>query len=210
MRIKEVLIATHNPGKFVEFKEELKDAFDTIYSLSDFGLSVDFEEGEVSYAQNAMVKSRKAGDLLGIPTIADDSGLEVEFLGGRPGLLSKRYGMNDSERIDRLLKELSGVPWEKRRAKFKAYLSFYIPDKEQYQIFYGELEGIIGFERREGYGFGYDPIFFVPSLNLYLSELEPAEKNKLSHRGKALRILKSYLWSQRDSNSRFWRERPVS
>ncbi|MCX7856727.1 MAG: RdgB/HAM1 family non-canonical purine NTP pyrophosphatase [Deltaproteobacteria bacterium] len=194
MNIKKViLIATKNMGKFYEFKEALAHHFDQIYSLSDFHWPYDIKENETSYVENAMKKARIAGEKLKIPSLADDSGLEVDYLNGKPGITSARYGRNDEERIGKLLNELEGVPWEERTAKFRAYLALYIPEMERHYIFYGELRGYIGFNKRPGYGFGFDPIFYVPFLGKYLSELTISEKNDISHRGNALKALKKFL-----------------
>ena len=126
-------------------------------------------------------------------TLADDSGREVAALGGRPGVLSARYGANDQERIDRLLGEMAGVPWERRSALFRAYIAFYMPEKESGYLFYGHLKGLIGFERHGTMGFGFDPVFYVPEKGKYLAELSVDEKNLLSHRGRAMASFKAFL-----------------
>jgi XTP/dITP diphosphohydrolase len=202
--MRNVIIATANPGKFGEIKNILLNEFDRLYSLKDLDDKVDVDEDSLLYQENALKKARKIGDRFCMDTIADDSGLEVEALGGRPGVHSARYGKDDNDRIDKLLAELDGVPWEKRRAIFKAYVALYIPGKERGYIFYGHLKGIIGFERKGAEGFGYDPIFYIPSLDKYVAELTMEEKNRLSHRGKALYALKSFL------NTDFFRGSRVS
>jgi XTP/dITP diphosphohydrolase len=191
--MRNVIIATANFGKFGEIKSILLDEFDRLYSLKDLDGQVDVEEDSLLYQENALKKARKIGDRFCMDTIADDSGLEVEALGGRPGVHSARYGKDDNDRIDKLLAELDGVPWEKRGAIFKAYVALYIPGKERGYVFYGHLKGIIGFERMGAKGFGYDPIFYVPGLDKYVAELTMEEKNRLSHRAKALYALKSFL-----------------
>ncbi len=194
-KIKTIIVATRNEGKMNEFRQALKDLFEKIYFLPELPFFDDLKEDETSYVSNAMKKARKVGERFGIPSIADDSGLEVDFLGGRPGVTSSRYGKNDEERIGRLLTELEGLPWDERTAKFRAYLALYLPEPERYYVFYGDLKGIIGFEKRGEYGFGFDPVFFVPSIGKYLSELDTHEKNRISHRGKALMALKEFLRS---------------
>jgi XTP/dITP diphosphohydrolase len=189
----DVIIATANRGKFEEIKSILLREFDRLYSLKDLDGGVDVEEDSPLYLENALKKARKIGDRFCMDTIADDSGLEVKALGGRPGVHSARYGKDDNDRIDRLLAELEGVPWEQRGAIFKAYLALYIPGKERGYVFYGHLKGIIGFERRGAKGFGYDPIFYIPGLDRYVAELTMDEKNRLSHRGKALYALNNFL-----------------
>ncbi|MCS7280028.1 MAG: RdgB/HAM1 family non-canonical purine NTP pyrophosphatase [Desulfobacterota bacterium] len=192
--IKEVIVATRNVGKFREFEQALRESNLRIYSLSDLGFVEDIEEDDTSYVMNALKKARKIGDRFNLPSLADDSGLEVEYLKKRPGVKSARYGRTDEERIQRLLLELADVPWERRSAKFKAYLALYLPGHERQYIFYGELKGYIGFEKKEKYGFGYDPIFYVPDIGKFLSELSVEEKNEISHRGKALKALKKFLF----------------
>jgi XTP/dITP diphosphohydrolase len=190
--MRSVIIATENIGKFREIKALLENEFDKFYSLRDFEEQVFVDEDSEFYVENAMKKARKIGDRFGIQTIADDSGLEVKALGGRPGVRSSRYGKNDDERMGRLLGELEGVPWEQRGAVFKAYLTFYLPEKDRRYVFYGELRGIIGIERHGQRGFGFDPVFYVPELNKYLAELDMEEKNRLSHRGKAIQAFKNF------------------
>jgi len=184
--MRSVIIATENIGKFREIKALLENEFDEFYSLRDFDEQVSVDEDSELYAENAMKKARKIGDRFGIPTIADDSGLEVEALGGRPGVRSSRYGKNDEERIARLLGELKGIPWEQRGAVFKAYLAFYLPEKDRRYVFYGELRGTIGFEKHGQQGFGFDPVFYISELDKYLAEISMEEKNRLSHRGRAI------------------------
>ena len=191
--MKNAIIATANPGKFQEIRGILADEFDRLYSLKDLNEKVDVDEDSLLYQENALKKARKVGARFCITTIADDSGLEVEALGGRPGVHSARYGKDDNDRIDKLLAELEGVPWEKRRAIFKAYVALYMPEKERGYVFYGHLKGFIGFERRGVKGFGYDPVFYVPWLNRYVAELTMDEKNRLSHRGRALQALRNFL-----------------
>lgn len=188
-----VIIATENMGKFKEIKELLSDEFDTFYSLRDFQERVEIIEDSPYYLENALKKARKVGNRFGYNTIADDSGLEVDILGGRPGIYSSRYGRDDNERIEKLLTELKDVPWNKRTAKFVAYVIFYMPQKGTSYVFYGELKGFISLEKKGDKGFGYDPIFYLPEYNKCLGEIDLSEKNKISHRGKAILGLKSFL-----------------
>jgi XTP/dITP diphosphohydrolase len=190
--MRSVIIATANIGKFKEIKALLENEFDKFYSLKDFDEQVSVNEDSDLYAENAMKKARKIGDRFGIHTMADDSGLEVKALGGRPGVRSSRYGENDDERVARLLGELKGVPWGQREAVFKAYLAFYLPERDRCYVFYGELRGIIGLERHGQGGFGFDPVFYVPELEKYLAELDMEEKNRLSHRGKAIQAFRAF------------------
>lgn len=191
--MRKIIIATTNNGKYEEIKSVLAGEFDLFYSLRDFPEKIEIEEDSLLYVENALKKARKIGERFGIYTIADDSGLEVEALSGRPGVHSSRYGRNDDERISRLLDELRDVPWDRRKAIFKAYVACYIPEKEISYVFYGFLRGYIGFERTGEGGFGYDPVFFIPGLNKYVAELTRDEKNRISHRGRALQAFKDFI-----------------
>jgi XTP/dITP diphosphohydrolase len=191
--MKDLIIATTNRGKFAELKPLLAEHFKEICSLADFPEIPEIVEDSSHYAQNAMKKARKVGGHFGMPALADDSGLEVAALGGQPGIHSSRYGRNDDERIQRLLHELDGIPWEGRGAKFKAYVALYLPEKDRCYVFYGELKGFIGFEKHGSHGFGYDPVFYSPELGKYLAEISTEEKNRLSHRGQAIALLKTFV-----------------
>ena len=188
-----IIVATANKGKFKEIRECLAGTFDTFFSLADFDEKIEVVEDQPTYYGNAWKKARKVGDRFGIATLADDSGLEVEALKGRPGIGSARYGASDRERVDRLLAELAGVSREGRSALFRAYLVYYLPDVGQAFMFYGGLKGYIGFERRGEGGFGYDPVFMLPDSGKALSELSLEEKNSISHRGQALARFKKFL-----------------
>ena len=191
--MKSIIIATENVGKFKEIRALLKHNFDEFYSLRDFEEKIPVDEDSELYIENAMKKARKIGDRFGMHTLADDSGLEVKALGGRPGVRSSRYGKDDDERITKLLSELEGVPWDQREAVFKAYLAFYMPERERCYVFYGELRGVIGAEKHGQNGFGFDPVFYVPELNKYLAEIPMEEKNSLSHRGKAIQAFINFI-----------------
>lgn len=187
--MKNIIIATDNMGKFKEITSLLQGEFDHFFSLRDFQEKIPIDEDSDLYVENAMKKARKIGDRFGMQTLADDSGLEVKALGGRPGVRSARYGKNDDERISKLLEELDGIPWDQREAVFKAYLAFYMPERERCYVFYGELRGIIGTEKHGQNGFGFDPVFYVPELDRYLAEISMDVKNRLSHRGRAIHAL---------------------
>ncbi len=191
--MKNLIIATTNKGKFSELKPLLTGHFQRIYSLLDFQETIDVVEDSPYYATNAMKKARKIGEHFGMPALADDSGLEVAALDERPGIYSSRYGQNDEERIERLLRELNGIPWDRRQAKFKAYVALYLPEKDRCYIFYGQLKGFIGFEKHGVGGFGYDPVFYSPELGKYLAEISTDEKNRVSHRGRAIALLKKFI-----------------
>lgn len=192
-RPEKILAATANRGKFEEIRQRLAGAVPMCLSLADFPEKVEVIEDRPSYYENAWKKARKVGDRFDLPTLADDSGLEVEALQGRPGVFSARYGANDRERVDRLLRDLQGVPLEKRTARFKAYLVYYLPRLGWTFMFYGELKGYIGLERRGDKGFGYDPVFMLEESGKSLAELSMEEKNAISHRGRALAKFRSFL-----------------
>lgn len=191
--MKEIIIATKNPGKFKEIRSLIAAEFDEFHSLLDFPDFKDVDEDSLLYSDNAMKKARKVGERFGMAALADDSGLEVDALGGRPGIHSSRYGSNDAERVSRLLSELEGVPWDRRNATFKAYVALYLPRKERCYVFYGELKGCIGLESHGTGGFGYDPVFYSPELGKYLAEISTDEKNMFSHRGRAIGSLKKFI-----------------
>ena len=192
--MRNLIIATGNRGKFREIQGFLADEFDRFYSLNDFDEKVTIDEDSPLYVENVMKKARKIGDRFQMETLADDSGLEVEALGGRPGVLSARYGRTDEERVDRLLRELAGKEMEERKAVFKAFLAFYLPEKEASYLFYGALQGYISLERRGQNGFGYDPVNLRgPVWQDHGRRTTMEEKNMISHRGRALSSFKRFL-----------------
>jgi len=193
--MRSIIIGTGNAGKFGEIRSSLVGAFDEFFSLEDFDDKIDVVEDMETYPENALKKARKIGNRLAMDTLVDDSGLEVEALRGRPGIFSARYGASDDERIERLLAELRGVPLEARKAVFKAYLVFYKPTGGLAFVFYGCLRGYIGSERRGSEGFGFDPVFMLPDSGKSLAELTRDEKNRISHRGRALDAFKRFIGS---------------
>jgi XTP/dITP diphosphohydrolase len=153
------------------------------------GVEVAFVETGATLEENAALKAKVYARASGLLTLADDSGLEVDALGGEPGVFSKRYAgekASDEERVDFLLKKLSHIPWEKRGTRFRCVIAIATPDGKL-ELCQGECQGIIAFEPRGEGGFGYDPIFYLPELDKMMAELSLEEKNKLSHRGKAAR-----------------------
>ncbi len=195
----DIVIATSNQNKLKEFKALLKDYAVTILSLKDFPhIPAIVEDGE-SFYENALKKATTVARHSGELTIADDSGIEVDALGGRPGIYSSRFaGENatDEENNDKLLKELKGVPPDKRGACFKCVLVVTTPEGKT-DFVEGECRGVIIDEFKGNYGFGYDPLFLVPEYNKTFSEISPEEKNKISHRSRALhkllKLLPDYL-----------------
>jgi len=193
--MKELLVATGNRGKYLEIEALLRDAVETFYSLEDFPGIPKVDEDGATFAENALKKGQAAARATGKPVIADDSGLEVDILGGRPGVFSARFaGENatDSANNEKLLREIAHFPEEQRTAAFRCVIALCLPDGSC-RTFTGSLEGIVILEARGSRGFGYDPLFLVPEYGLTLAELPLDVKNAISHRGKALAQLKECL-----------------
>ncbi|MER3482225.1 MAG: non-canonical purine NTP pyrophosphatase, RdgB/HAM1 family [Meiothermus sp.] len=186
---KRLLIATSNPGKFKELKEGLAPLGWALLSLLDFPFKMPPEEGS-TFEDNAILKAAYAAKHSGIATLADDSGLEVEALGGEPGIYSARFGgkKTDVERNVYLLERLKSVPAGQRQAKFVAALVIAHPDGLM-EMYRGETHGEILEAPRGEAGFGYDPLFYLPEAGKTFAEMSPEEKGPYSHRGKALRAL---------------------
>jgi XTP/dITP diphosphohydrolase len=190
-----LVIATSNQHKLKEFKALLTDYQVTFLSLKDFPHIPEIVEDGKSFRENALKKATVVARATGKLTIADDSGLEVEALGGRPGVYSARFagdGAGDAENNARLLQELKGVPPGRRGACFKCVLGIATPQGETAYV-EGECRGVIIDELRGHHGFGYDPVFLVPEYNQTFSEMPPEHKNSISHRSRALRKLLDIL-----------------
>jgi len=190
----QLLLATTNPGKIREYRLLLAGLGYRIVTLSEQGITAAAEQGE-SYEQNAGMKAAACAKLSRLITLADDSGLEVDALNGKPGVHSARYaGENatDADRVAKLLARLSGVPRDKRTAHFKCVIAIATPEG-RLDLCQGSCHGIIAPEAKGENGFGYDPVFYLPELGKTLAELPLELKNKLSHRGKAARKAKKIL-----------------
>jgi XTP/dITP diphosphohydrolase len=184
-----LLLGTNNRAKVREYLSLLTDLDYKIVTMAEQGISVAVEEVGESLEENARLKATVVARESQLLTLADDSGLEVDSLGGEPGKLSARYaGENatDRDRIEYLLKRLDGVPWESRTAHFRCVIALATPGGKV-ELCSGECAGFITFEPRGEHGFGYDPIFYVPELDKTMAELPLAQKNKISHRGRAAR-----------------------
>ena len=195
MRITELVIATKNRGKISEIEAALADLPIRVWSLAEFGDIPEPVEDGATFLENALLKARYYLRATGKPCLADDSGLEVDALGGAPGVLSARYaGDNAStaERNAKLLQELTGVPGNQRTARFCCAMVIMDTD-EQYLETLGTCEGLIMCEALGKSGFGYDPLFFSLDANKGMAELSMVEKNLISHRGKALREIVGQL-----------------
>jgi XTP/dITP diphosphohydrolase len=190
-----LLLATNNPGKAAEFRELLADADWELVTPRDIGLQLNVEESGRDYAENAKIKAATFAKASGLVALADDSGIEVDALGGAPGPLSARFGgegIGDEGRVALLLERLAGVPPEKRTARFRCLIAVAKPDGEA-NLFEGRCEGRVAEAPRGESGFGYDPVFLLPERGLTLAELPPQEKNAVSHRGRAARQAKAFL-----------------
>ena len=186
---KKLLIATHNEGKVREFYHLLGDVPLSLTSLKDLGISDDVEETGSTFEENAIIKAQAYSRLTGLLTLADDSGLEVDALGGDPGVYSARYGgegLTDEDRVELLLHNMRGVPWNLRSARFRCVIAIAPLEGEAVTV-EGTVEGIIQYEPMGDGGFGYDPVFLLPQKGLTTSQLPLDEKNSLSHRGQAAR-----------------------
>ncbi|QOY33983.1 XTP/dITP diphosphatase [Anaerobacillus isosaccharinicus] len=195
--MKELLIATKNKGKVREFEVLFAQFGYQVKSLLDLDESIDVEENGVTFRENAVKKAETIAKIFNIPTLADDSGLIVDALDGRPGVFSARYageGKDDNANLEKVLEELEDVSESKRGARFHCSLALAIPGEETI-IVDGTCEGIITKEPRGEEGFGYDPIMYIPSLGKTMAQLTKQEKNKISHRANALNKLQERLAS---------------
>lgn len=178
------VIATGNSHKVEEFSRMLKNLDFSAISAKELGIDMDgAEEDGDTFEANALIKAKYACEKSGLPAFADDSGLCVDALGGRPGIYSARYAQNDQARITKLLKELDGVKEENRTAKFVSAIACVFPDGRKFTV-RGETEGKIDFEPRGVGGFGYDPVFLYEGKSF--GQMTGVEKDTVSHRGKAL------------------------
>ena len=226
-----LLVATRNPGKMQEYRQLLQEIPFELVSLEDIGVSEEVEETGLTFAENASLKARAYSILGGLLTLADDSGLEVDALNGEPGIHSARYGeiahlnhaekspqppfnkgglggfvrgqegISDQDRVRLLLRNLEGVPWARRTARFRCVIAIAnTPGKplikggiRELTLVVGAVSGMIQYEPIGKWGFGYDPVFYLPSHGLTMAQLPLEEKNRISHRanaaGKAIKVL---------------------
>ena len=186
---KRLLLATNNPGKAAEYRTLLEGCGWELVTPRDLGLELEVEEAGGDYAENARIKAEAFAKASGLVALADDSGIEVDALGGAPGPLSARFGgehASDARRVALLLERLKGVPPERRSARFRCLIAIAQPGRKV-SLFEGECEGQVAEEPRGESGFGYDPVFLLPERGLTIAELPPDEKNAVSHRGRAAR-----------------------
>lgn len=193
--MKRIVFATGNAGKMKEVRMILADLGVEVVSMKEAGVSLDIEENGSTYEENALLKARAVAAATGDIVLADDSGLEIDSLNGEPGVYSARYLGEDtpySVKNAALIERLQGVPEEKRTARFVCAIAAVLPGGRELTT-RAAIEGRIGYEERGSGGFGYDPIFYVPELKKTTAELTGEEKNLVSHRGKALQLMKEEL-----------------
>ncbi|PKO22337.1 MAG: non-canonical purine NTP pyrophosphatase [Chloroflexi bacterium HGW-Chloroflexi-1] len=190
-----LLIATHNPGKVREYRDLLADLPIEVTCLDAEGIALEVDETGATFAENAQQKAVTYARETGLWTWADDSGLEVDALGGAPGVHSARYAgpdASDAERYRKLLDALTGVPWNRRTARFRCVVALATPHGEV-RTAAGACEGIIAFGPAGEHGFGYDPVFYMPEHAATMAQLPPETKNRISHRGQAARAAAELL-----------------
>jgi len=194
--MQKIVLGSNNKGKVREFGEMLSTLNMEVIPQATFNIE-DADETGLTFVENAIIKARHASAIAGLPAIADDSGLEVDFLNGAPGIYSARYsgeGATDEKNLLKLLDALKDVPEEKRTARFQCLLVYMRHAEDPTPLIcQGTWEGIITTEPQGENGFGYDPIFYVPTHNCSSAQLNSDEKNVLSHRGQALKKLLTAL-----------------
>ena len=199
MKLDKIIFATGNEGKMKEIRMILSDLQIPVLSMKEAGIVVDIVEDGTTFEENAVIKAQEIAKYVNkeenVVVLADDSGLEIDYLNKEPGIYSARYMGEDTSytiKNANLIERLDGVPDEKRTARFVCVIAAALPDGNS-MITRGTIEGILGYEERGENGFGYDPIFYLPEYQCYSAELAPEEKNKISHRGKALELMKEQL-----------------
>ena len=190
-----LLLATNNQAKVYEYRSLLRNPAYELVTLAEEGITTVVDEVGESLEENARLKATSLATESRLLALADDSGLEVDALGGEPGRLSARYageGASDGDRVNYLLSRLKGIPWPERSARFRCVIAIATPDGEL-ELCSGECRGIITFEPKGKHGFGYDPVFFLPQLDKTMAELPLEIKNQVSHRGQAARKVSQVL-----------------
>lgn len=192
-----IVVATGNSGKIREIKEILSDIDTQIYSMKELGINSEPDENGKTFEENALIKARTLHGLLkeDALVLADDSGLVIDYLNGEPGIYSARYMGEDTAytiKCQNILDRLSGVPNEKRSARFISSIALIYPDGREETVT-ASMEGYIAKEAKGRGGFGYDPIFYVEEFKKNVAELSDDEKNSISHRGKALRLMRDKI-----------------
>lgn len=192
---REIIFATGNDGKMEEIRAIMEESGFAAISMKEAGISTDAEETGTTFEENALIKAKAVAEQTDRIVLADDSGLEIDFLHGEPGVYSARYAGVDTPyevKNQMLLDRLVGVPEEQRTARFVCAIAAVLPDGRTFTT-RGTIEGFIGYEPAGENGFGYDPIFYVPEYGCTTAQLDMEQKNLLSHRGKALRAMMDVL-----------------
>lgn len=190
-----IIFATSNEGKMKEIREILADMNVPVLSLKEAGIKADIDENGKSFEENAIIKAKAVMELTGALVLADDSGLEVDYINKEPGIYSSRYMGEDtpySIKNKNIIYRLKAAKGDERSARFVCVIAAALPDGRILTT-RASIEGVIGYEERGENGFGYDPILYVPEYGKTTAELDMEEKNKISHRGKALRLMKEEL-----------------
>jgi XTP/dITP diphosphohydrolase len=187
-----LLIATTNSGKVREYQQLMRGLNCELIGLAEVGITQDVDETGSTYEENARLKAREYAALSGLLTLADDSGLEVDALGGRPGVHSARYAPDSPARIRRMLTEMQNVLLDRRAARFQCVIALAWPDGRT-EITSGTCEGWITTEARGSNGFGFDPVFYVPERGMTMAELPDDVKNQISHRARAAQKIRPIL-----------------
>lgn len=193
--MRKLIFATNNKDKMVEIRAILGDLNLEILSLKEAGIDLEAEENGTTFEENAVIKAKAAAELVNDLVMADDSGLEIDYLNKEPGIYSARYMGEDTPyavKNQNLIDRLAGVPDENRTARFVCAIAAVFPDGEVITT-HGVIEGRIGYEEKGSNGFGYDPIFYVPEYGCSTAQLSEEQKNQISHRGKALEAMKEEL-----------------
>lgn len=190
-----IIFATGNKGKVNEIRAILKDVDAEVVTMKEAGIDIDIDENGATFEENAVIKAKAIMGASGCLTLADDSGLEVDYLNKEPGIHSARYMGHDTSydiKNQSIIDKLSGVPDEERTARFVCAIAAAFPDGTVETV-RATMEGRIGYEIAGENGFGYDPIFYLPDKGCTSAEITSEEKNAISHRGKALRLMKDKL-----------------
>lgn len=190
-----IIFATGNAGKMKEIREILQDMNMEILSMKEAGIEADIIEDGKTFEENAMIKAKEIAKYTDEIVLADDSGLEIDYLNKEPGIYSARYAGTDTSydiKNNLLISRLKNVPDEQRTARFVCAIAAVFPNGEK-EVVRGTMEGRIGYEIAGANGFGYDPIFYLPEYRCTSAELTPEKKNELSHRGKALRMMRQIM-----------------
>lgn len=191
-----LLVATHNRGKVQEYAEMLADLEIEWLSLDDAGVKLDVAETGQTFRENAILKAQTYAKETGLLTLADDSGLEVDALGGEPGVFTARYGgagLTSEQRYQLLLRNMADIPLPERTARFRCVIALAGPDGALLGVSDGVCEGMIGETAVGEAGFGYDPVFYLPERGKTMAQLDSAAKHQISHRGRALRAIEPVL-----------------